>query len=105
MGFFKSIIYKIKSIRRVDICGERNFYRDWVFVVAIGLLIISVIFVALWYLGSAIINDPVSVKTSNRTVLTINRSLLNEVVNFYKDQNKLFQETKTEPPAVSDPSR
>ena len=97
----KSIIVKLKNI---DIAGERNFRRDWRIVATSGLIIILGAFSAIWYFSARLIGKSSEVKASSREVLTINRSTMDEIVNFYKNQDKLFQETKSEKISLPDPS-
>lgn len=100
--YLKSII---KKFRDIDVGGERNFHRDWRVVCVIGFVFISLSFAAIWYLNMIATNYSTEIKASSRTVLTINRSVLDNIVSFYKDQERLFKETKNTEVNVPDPSK
>lgn len=100
--FLQSATSKLKN---VDICSERNFRRDWRLVIVTGFTIILLVLAAVWYYSAAVTSDSTTVKAGSREVLTINRSAMDEIVNFYKDQDRLFKEVKSTAVSVSDPSR
>jgi len=102
LKFFKSITAKLK---KPNILGGRNFYRDWKIVGVIGIVLVLLEVAVIWYWSARVIGSEAEIKAGSRAVLTIDRGALGEVVDFYKNQEKLFEETKYTPVGVSDPSR
>lgn len=99
--YLKSITERFKD---VDVLSERNFRRDWRIVSITGFVIILGALMVIWYFSVRASNNLNEVQASDRAVLTINRSAIDEIVNFYKNQDKLFVETKNAKAIVPDPS-
>lgn len=98
----KSAVIRLKSI---NIGSERNFRRDWKVVIVTGFIIVLIAFTVIWYLNGTLNKSSAEVKAGVRTVLTINRSSMDEIINFYKNQEKLFIETKSVSVEISDPTK
>lgn len=99
---FKKIIVKI---RRHSGKGGHNVNRDWQLVLlAFGAVFIATTFLC-WKLNLSVANEGVSTQTENKTSISINRTLLETVVNFYKNQEQLFSQDKAGPIEIGDPSK
>jgi hypothetical protein len=102
INFLKSIAEKIKH-RSVKTPG--NFYRDW----QLMLLLFCLVFIAAaflsWRLNQTVANDQVPLKSADKAPITINRTLMDRVINFYKNQEEMFNQNKNADVDQADPSR
>lgn len=102
LDFFKSIAVKIK---RHSVKTASNPVRDWQLILLIFCLVfLGMIFLS-WKLNQMVTNRNVSPTIADKSVVTINRALMDNVVNFYKNQEQLFNQDKNVYTGPTDPSR
>ena len=101
LDFLKSIVVKIKhhSVKKT------NPVFDWQIIIVAFFLAFSVTVFFGWKLDQKLDSDVVLIKGVDKTTITINRSLMDKVVNFYKKQEELFNQDKNTYVDQADPSR
>lgn len=100
-NFFKSIVAKVKN----HSAGlSFNIVRDWQMILATFFTVFIIIAFLCWRLNQTVVSSEDFSGTTDRTSITINRTLMDKVINFYKNQEDLFNQSKTEPVDQFDPS-
>lgn len=102
LDFLKSIAVKIKHHSAKT---ASNPVRDWQLILMIFCLVfLGTIFLS-WKLNQIVTNRSVLPTAADKTAITINRALMDRVVNFYKNQERLFNQDKNARVDQGDPSK
>lgn len=92
--YFKSSSFKF---------GE-DFKRDWIAVVFFSFIVFIILLSVAFWLDLYLIKKQKEITNTHRTVISLNRETLSDVVSFYKDQAKTFEDAKKESVKYKDPS-
>lgn len=102
INFFKSIIVKIKH-RSPE--TTRNLARDWALVLLVFCFTYGLAAYLCWQLNQAVANGGAPAQKAAEAPVALNRTAIDKVVNFYKNQEDLFNQNKNAAVVQADPSK
>ncbi len=93
------------KIRQKQMCLRRDCFFDWMAVCVFGVILFGGSIIAGFYINSLMSKGVGADKAQVKKMETINRGMMDEVVGYFENQKKIFDETKNLPVEWKDPSR
>lgn len=90
-NFFKSIVAKVK---KHSASLSFNIIRDWQIILVTFFIVFVTIAFLCWRLNQTVVSNEEFSGTVSKASFTINRTLMDKVINFYKNQEELFNQSK-----------